>query len=155
MVSSRSKRHFVMVFDVNEENFKEMQLPKELLVEVKDRFLVLGLLKGCLCILVGAYVNDVHVHSELWEMLDYESQEFWTRRYIITNESIFRDQRFLTMIWSFEDGKILFTSAGFVILYDPEHGSSITLNIFDFFCNLKYFGSLMPLKSGTYVPGKG
>ncbi|XP_026389160.1 F-box protein CPR1-like [Papaver somniferum] len=148
----------LLSFDISDESFKELQLPpKELLEKNKNTCMILGVLEGCLCILVNSYANGIWIHCEVWKMLDYGVQESWTRRYIITRESIISDHiLFLSPLWSLENGKILFKSYGKLVLYDPEHRSARELNKHSNFTRLavNYFESLVSLQSRTYVGGE-
>ncbi|XP_026459538.1 F-box/kelch-repeat protein At3g06240-like [Papaver somniferum] len=83
------RKFFILSFDIINESFKEMQPPKELLGKnLEDDRIIPGVLEGCLYILDSSYTNGVKINVEVWEMLDYGVHESWTRRYIITHESI-------------------------------------------------------------------
>lgn len=60
--------YVLLSLDISDETFKEMQLPIEVLKENMNRYMFLGVLEGCLCVLVSSVVND---RFEVWEMLDY------------------------------------------------------------------------------------
>lgn len=64
------QNQFVVSFDIIEEHFEKLQLPKQPLKN-KNWFISLGVLAGCLCVLVEV----VQVCVELWVMRDYGVQE--------------------------------------------------------------------------------
>ncbi|XP_026389157.1 F-box protein CPR1-like isoform X2 [Papaver somniferum] len=99
-------KFFLLSLNFSDETFKELQLlPKELLEKNKNPCMILGLLEGCLCILVNSYANGIRIHCEVWKMLDYGVRESWTRRYIITRESIIVNHILsLSPLWSFGNG---------------------------------------------------
>ncbi|XP_026419576.1 F-box protein CPR1-like isoform X2 [Papaver somniferum] len=99
-------KFFLLSLNFSDESFKELQLlPKELLEKNKNPCVILGLLEGCLCILVNSYVNGVKIHCEVWEMLDYGVQNSWTRRYVITHKSIIVNHVLsLSPVWCFGNG---------------------------------------------------
>ncbi|XP_026459233.1 F-box protein CPR1-like [Papaver somniferum] len=146
-------KFFLLSFDISNESFIDLQLlPKEL--SEKNTYMILGVLEGCFCILVDSYANGIRIHREVWKMLDYGVQESWTRRYIITHESIILNHIiFLSPLWSFENGKILLKSFGKLVLYDPEHRSARELNKHSSFTRLAV-ESLVSLQSRTYVGGE-
>ncbi|XP_026459242.1 F-box protein CPR1-like [Papaver somniferum] len=152
-------KFFLLCLDISDESFKELQLlPIELLDQKHNPCINLGVLEGCLCVIFTSSVNDVTIHREVWEMLDYGVQESWTRRYIITHENIIRNLFFyVSPLWCYENGKILFMNAGRLVLYDPEHGSARELHEHRNVSRLagNYIESLVSLKSGTYVGGEG
>ncbi|XP_026423074.1 F-box protein CPR1-like [Papaver somniferum] len=141
----------LLSLDISDENFKEMQLPREVPEMNKD--MCLGVLQGCLCLLVKTDVNGVKNYSEVWEMLDYGVRESWTKRHVITHESIINEQKYFRLVRSFKYDEILLLSDDILVLYDRKHGSARELKIGNVrFRNAEtYFESLVSLNSGTYV----
>ncbi|XP_026384554.1 F-box protein CPR1-like [Papaver somniferum] len=111
---------FLLSLDICDDSSKEMKLPNEPLEKsCEDEYISPGVLEGCLCILDSSYVNHVKINVEVWKMLDYGVHESWTKRYIITHESIIWGHYLsLVALWSFENGKILFMNSGGLVLYD-------------------------------------
>ncbi|XP_026451904.1 F-box protein CPR1-like [Papaver somniferum] len=145
---SENSSKVIVSFDLSDERFKEVQLPE--FFWKYDEYLIesLGVSKGCLGLLVN---------HEVWLMLDYGVEESWTKSYIITHESIVKGLFFSPLIWSFENGKLLFLSSGTLVLYDPEDESAREPNVHNiaFKSGADYFESLVSLHSGTYVGGDG
>lgn len=102
LAEARSSSHFVVSLDISEETFKEIQLPKGPLVN-KHRFMTLGVLEGCMCVLV----RGINARAEVWVVEDYGVQDSWTKRYVINDELIVKASS-LKLIWSFKSGEILF-----------------------------------------------
>ncbi|XP_026433855.1 F-box protein CPR1-like [Papaver somniferum] len=84
----------LLSLDISGENFEEMQLPRKIPKLNKD--MCVGVLQGCLCLLVRSDVNGVKF--EVWEMLDYGVQESWTKRYVIAHESIINEQKYFWLV---------------------------------------------------------
>ncbi|XP_026421161.1 F-box protein CPR1-like [Papaver somniferum] len=143
----------LLSLDISDENFKEMQLPREIPELNKD--MCLGVLQGCLCLLVSSDVNGVKNYSEVWEMLDYGVRESWTKRHVIAHESIINKQKYFRLVQSFKNDEFLLLSDDILVLYDPKHGSARELKIDNVpFRNAEtYFESLVSLNSGTYEVG--
>ncbi|XP_026419518.1 F-box protein CPR1-like [Papaver somniferum] len=143
----------LLSLDISDENFKEMQLPREIPEMNKD--MSLGVLQGCLCLLVSSDVNGVENYFEVWEMLDYGVRESWTKHYVISHESIINELRYLKLVRSFKNHEILLLKGDILVLYDPKHGSARELKINNVpFRNAEtYCESLVSLNSGTYSVG--
>ncbi|XP_026442955.1 F-box/kelch-repeat protein At3g23880-like [Papaver somniferum] len=143
------QRSLVMVsFNVNEERFEELQLPKQPF-EKKNIFVTLGLLKGCLCV-----INSVDCDRfQIWRMQDYGVRESWNLCHVITNERIVNDS-LLILVW-FKSGEILFQIPGDLVFYDTKNGTAREPNIRSSSLVLMkqetYFESLVSLNSGTFV----
>ncbi|XP_026444066.1 putative F-box protein At3g16210 isoform X2 [Papaver somniferum] len=137
-------KYFLLSLDISDESFKEMQLPKEFLT-TKDPHMVLGELEGCLCLLMRSYVNGVKIQLEVWEMLEFGVPEAWTKRYIISRESIISDQFFLRNAWSFKNAEILFLGRTSLVLYDPKDGNVTEFKIDNTYYHYaeNYFESLV------------
>ncbi|XP_026412940.1 uncharacterized protein LOC113308688 [Papaver somniferum] len=138
----------IVSLDISSERFEEIQLPKETGGKTLF-FMSVGVLQECLCV-IGYFPYEFHV----WTMQDYGVRESWTRRFVIASES-FMDSIYAKLMWSFENGKIVFTMAGSLVLYDPKD-ESLRVRYIDGLDNLiedemSYVESLVPLDSSTYV----
>ncbi|XP_026384649.1 F-box/kelch-repeat protein At3g06240-like [Papaver somniferum] len=147
--SQDSSRQIVVSLDMSEEIFKEMQLPKTS-VSRPHRFMKVGALEGCLCVLG----SDICLQVEVWVMQDYGVHESWTKRYVINHESVSNDY-LLRLVWSFKSGEILFgiSSNGSLISYDPNYRRLRPTNLLRVTHIEKegsYCESLISLNSNTY-----
>ncbi|XP_026412969.1 F-box/kelch-repeat protein At3g06240-like [Papaver somniferum] len=145
-------RMIIVSLDISNEEFKEIQLPVELVENKRLNIIADGVLEGCLYLLVK--VDEVGV--EFWVMQDYGFRESWTKRYVITNE-IVTNGRCLSILWNFKNGEILFMEDGGLILYDPKHESAIERKLTSLTgvtSEKKYFETFVSLNSGTYM-GRG
>ncbi|XP_026377070.1 F-box protein CPR1-like isoform X1 [Papaver somniferum] len=138
--------------DISNKIFKEILLPSETL-----ELITMGVLEGNLCILVE---GGFHV-IEVWAMQEYGVRESWTKRYTITHEKITKKitQRtsYLKFMWYFDNGVILFTHWGKLVLYDQKHGSAVerSMNsLLHIMSEENYSESLAILNSETYVGGR-
>ncbi|XP_026379848.1 F-box/kelch-repeat protein At3g06240-like [Papaver somniferum] len=149
-------KYLLLSLDISDENFKEMQIPKELACNNANQYLFLGVLEWCLCLLVSLHVDG---QFEVRVMLEYGVRESWTKRYVIGHESLIHKQFFFRIVWSFENGKMLFLNGDGLVLYDLKYGSATELilpnNPFLYFIHTKsYFESLVSPNSGTYNGGE-
>ncbi|XP_026418369.1 F-box protein At4g22390-like [Papaver somniferum] len=116
-------------------SFKEIQLPRIPNLE----FVSVGVLEeGRLCVVVD---NGGHVglgRVEVWELKVYGVPESWTKRHVISNETITQavvnktfafKSSVMKIIWSFKNGNIVFLCSDDVVLYDPKHGTAIERNL--------------------------
>ncbi|KAE9455292.1 hypothetical protein C3L33_12789, partial [Rhododendron williamsianum] len=69
----------IVCFDVMEEKFKEVPMPK--IFECEHIYFDLGVLGGCLC---GVY-NSWESHSDVWVMKEYGVKESWIKLLVIPN----------------------------------------------------------------------
>ncbi|XP_026458627.1 F-box protein CPR1-like [Papaver somniferum] len=92
----------LLSLDIADGSFKEMQLPRHLLEMEMNKDICIGVLQGCLCLLVSSYVNGVK-DSEVWEMLDYGVQESWTKRYVMAHESIINERKYFRLVRSLKN----------------------------------------------------
>ncbi|XP_026442972.1 F-box/kelch-repeat protein At3g23880-like [Papaver somniferum] len=88
------QRSLVMVtFNIIEERFEELQLPKQPF-DKKKIFVTVGVLKGCLCV-----INSIDPNCfQIWKMEDYGVQESWNLCHVITNEGVANDSS-LMLVW--------------------------------------------------------
>ncbi|XP_026377747.1 F-box/kelch-repeat protein At3g06240-like [Papaver somniferum] len=109
----------IISLDISIERFQVLQPPN---IHLVKRWLSVGVLKECLCVLDNCGVN-----VEVWVMQDYGVQESWTRHYTITHERILYDHT-LRLMWSFSSAEVLFVSGGSyltdLVLFDPKDGSA-------------------------------
>ncbi|XP_026457087.1 uncharacterized protein LOC113357819 isoform X2 [Papaver somniferum] len=87
----------------------------------------------------------------------YGDPKSWTKRYTVTHEimtsRIFCHGSYLSSMWSFKNGVILFEEINCLCLYDPEHGRAIECKV-NYGSVENYSESLVSLNSGTYVGGR-
>lgn len=135
-------------FNINEERFEELQLPKQPF-EKKNVFVTVGVLEGCLCVINSIDPN----YFQIWKMEAYGVRESWNLRHVITNERIANDS-LLTLAW-FKSGEFLFPIPGDLVFYDAKNGTAREPNIhnssLDLMEHVTYYESLVSLNSGTYL----
>ncbi|XP_026409944.1 F-box/kelch-repeat protein At3g06240-like [Papaver somniferum] len=151
-IGTRSGNYNSLVsFEISSEIFSELQPPNKVPLESNYWGLspVVGELEGCLCLLVldpWAYFCCV-----AWVMQDYGVQESWTK---ISIDTSFVEQYPLRAMGSSENGKILYLNGhDNLVIYDKKHRSDRQLKVCDsveFTSGVKYFESLVSLKSSTY-----
>ncbi|XP_026443983.1 F-box protein CPR1-like [Papaver somniferum] len=154
------ENYVILSLDISDENFKEMQIPKELSRNAANQYLFLGVLEGCLCLLVSL---DVDGQFEVRKMLNYGVRETWTKCYVIAHDSLISKQFCFRIVWSFENGEIIFLNGDGLVLYDLKNGSATELNIptcvkrvdglvfLEFVDTKNHFESLVSLISGSYI----
>ncbi|KAI3869337.1 hypothetical protein MKW92_036496 [Papaver armeniacum] len=147
------KTEVILCFNMKKEIFEEIQMPTNLF----DRMFgtTLCVLKESLCLL--GYISLLWV--ELWELKDYGVKDSWTKLFNIDIQNLFGHVSHLTPLRSFENGEIMFgmdkNDAFNVVLYDPEHGTTRKIKVYDgmktYSCCLSvYKESLVSPNSGTY-----
>ncbi|XP_026400648.1 F-box/kelch-repeat protein At3g06240-like [Papaver somniferum] len=138
----------IVVFDFCNEEFDELQLPKELL---EKKHLTIGVLGGCLCVTVT--VSEVCF--EVWVMQDYGVQESWTPRYTFDYHKEFMGvYDALKLMSSFRNDHILVRTGQCLFIYDPKHPrgrNPKSLSSFWLRNTVGYVESLVSLNSGTYA----
>ncbi|XP_026379956.1 F-box protein CPR1-like [Papaver somniferum] len=143
--------NFLLIsLDISDDSFKEMQLPKEFLEESTG--IILGELEGCLCALVSSDGYGALVHFEVWKMLDHGIRESMSERYVIVHDSFVSTPFYFKLVWSFNNGEILFLSWDKLVLYEPNKGSAQLKTCSSPLLKAEYyFESLVSLNSGSYV----
>lgn len=126
-----------------------MHLPKDF-QDDKSTLWTVGVLEECLC--VTNYVSKP-CQIEIWVMHDYGVQESWTKRFVIRQEEVTKNNLWqLRVIWSFKDAKILLKSdcERHFVLYDPKQDTVRSSSLV--ICGAEnYVESLVSLNSGIYV----
>ncbi|KAF9602715.1 hypothetical protein IFM89_030603 [Coptis chinensis] len=130
----------IVYFDLVEEKFYEIQHP-----DCVNNLMKVGLLGGSLYIL-----DDNETWSDIWVMKDYGVKGLWNKLFTISHTcQYFRILRFS------ENGKVLFGPINQdLVLYDPELEKAKYLEVHGISkmcCAEVYVGSLVSLKTGTYV----
>lgn len=154
---------FILLWDINNEEFNELQLPR---ITLRDGHAVndIGVLEKCLC----ALVHIPTARIEVWVMQEHGSRDSWCQRYIISHEILVNqpllnglDAMFtcpLRMACTFKNDEILFWFLGQGYLYDPKHQRIRELSK-DFRFLTRglpcYLETLVSLDSGTYVVNRG
>ncbi|XP_026435041.1 F-box protein CPR1-like [Papaver somniferum] len=115
-------QEFIVSFDFSKERFEQLHLPKEF-SEIEHYVMTLGVLEDCLYLL--ASVIRPCIQHEVWMMQDYGVQESWTKHVVIRHQWVVQ-LIFTKVIWSFADGKILLSTEGHLVLYDPKQNTCTT-----------------------------
>ncbi|OVA20843.1 F-box domain [Macleaya cordata] len=139
----------IVSFDIADERFQEMTLPKCLHY---NSDLVVCAVGGSLCIVANSH-KDLNV--DVWVMKDYGMLESWTKLFTISQQS---GIHYLRPIQSFKNGEILFEAElsgslkSALVSYDPKHERATRIlkvqSILRWWDTVTYVGSLVSLNSG-------
>ncbi|KAI3955572.1 hypothetical protein MKX01_034894 [Papaver californicum] len=152
VVSGETQLKVLVSFDIANERFVEVLLPKERLTypeePLEDVKYVknVGELGGRLCLLFHIF----GVRVDVWVMQEYGVRESWSKSFTITEETITKTF-YLRLKWNFVDNRILLQGDDKLILYDPK--SDRYRKLTDCESNMdavNYVTSLVSLNSGRY-----
>ncbi|XP_042509364.1 F-box protein CPR1-like [Macadamia integrifolia] len=144
--------NFIISFDLQDEEFREVPLPDFL---DNYSYMYVGVLGGQLC-----FLCRISSRFEVWVMKDYGVRDSWVKLFTIEQPEVISSLGHARPLCYSKNGEVIFNkSDGPLLLYDPRSGRVRTLRIPGAPDRMKaevYIGSLIPLNAqdGIEQPGK-
>ncbi|KAF6136407.1 hypothetical protein GIB67_023420 [Kingdonia uniflora] len=138
-LTSSTKSSFVLSFDLKDENFRELSIPK---FEYSLAEWELGVMGESLCIQFYDWLNPIFIH--VWVMNDYGRAESWTKLFCFRHH-LDKDISHLKLLQRLKNGNFLLNVNGdTLVVYDVKRQRYITV--------LKYqLSPLFGMGAATYV----
>ena len=125
-------RSFILCFDVNDERFHEIMLPRNCFDEVGRYLEYLVVFKGSLALIVFSkdILNDLTSMCHIWVMRDYGVVESWTKKSVPVKFAPNGDYSCARPCT--DNGELLFRNRARLISFEPETLNENFLAIEDF-----------------------